>query len=166
MRISIIVIYDRNRAIGHNNKLPWHLPADLAHFKRATMGCPVIMGRNTFASIGKPLPGRHNIVVSASGNVRHDGVTVTSSLESALAASSEAPEVFIIGGAQLYQRAINVAQRIVATEIDGEFTADTFFPALDRKIWCETSRNHRPTDEKNPFAMDFVLYERAADALN
>lgn len=166
MRISIIVIYDRARAIGHNNKLPWHLPADLAHFKHTTMGCPVIMGRNTFASIGKPLPGRHNIVVSASGKVRHAGVTVSSSLEAALGASGEAPEVFIIGGAQLYQRAIHIAQRIVATEIDGEFTADTFFPALDGKIWRETSRNHRPADEKNPFAMDFVLYKRAADALN
>ena len=164
MRISMIVIYDRNRAIGLNNKMPWHLPADLAHFKRTTMGCPVIMGRNTFISIGKPLPGRHNIVVSTSGKVRHEDVTVAPSLEAALAASGAAPEVFILGGAQLYRSALHVAQRIHATEIDGDFTADTFFPRLDEKIWRATSRQHRAADEKNPYAMDFVVYERVAQS--
>ncbi len=165
MKLHLIFARAANGVIGMAGTMPWHLPEDLAHFKHTTMGCPVIMGRNTFASIGKPLPGRHNIVVSASGKVRHAGVTVAPSLEAALAASGAAPEVFIIGGAQLYRSALHAAQRIHATEIDGDFTADTFFPRLDEKIWRATSQQHRAADEKNPYAMDFVVYERVARSI-
>lgn len=160
MKISLIVAYGRNRAIGKDNRIPWHLPADLALFKKTTMGCPVIMGRNTFLSVGKPLPGRQNIVVSRSGNVHHDGINVVPTLEAALEACANSQEVFIIGGAQLYQSALHAAQRLYATEIDADFEADTFFPALDGKAWRESSREHHPADEKNAYALNFVVYDR------
>jgi dihydrofolate reductase len=160
MKISLVVAYGNNRAIGKDNKMPWHLPADLAHFKKTTMGCPIIMGRNTFLSIGKPLPGRQNIVVSRSGDVRHAGISVVPTLDAALEACADAREVFIIGGAQLYRSALHVAQRVHATEIDADFDADTFFPAMDGKAWRESSREHHAADERNAYALNFVVYDR------
>lgn len=160
MKISLIVAYGRNRAIGKDNRMPWHLPADLALFKKTTMGCPIIMGRNTFLSIGKPLPGRQNIVVSRSGKVHHDGIDVVPTLDAALQACAGAREVFIIGGAQLYQSALHAAQRLYASEIDADFEADTFFPDIDRNTWRESSREHHAADEKNAYALDFVVYDR------
>jgi dihydrofolate reductase len=162
MKVTLIVAYGRNRAIGKNNKMPWHLPADLAHFKRTTLGHPVIMGRNTFESIGRPLPGRRNIVVSRSGKVLHEGVSVAPSLEAALAACSSEAEVFVLGGAQIFVAALPLAQRIIATEIDADFDADVFFPAIDRAQWRESARAHHAVDEKNAYALDFVTYDRVA----
>jgi dihydrofolate reductase len=161
--VSLLVAYGRNRAIGKDNKLPWHLPADLTFFKRTTMGHTIIMGRNTFASIGKLLPGRTTLVVSRSGKVSQAGLEVFSSLGDALAACAESNEIFVIGGAQLFDAALPVAQRIYATEIQADFAADTFFPLLDSSHWRETSRKFHAADEKNAYAMDFVVYDRVAE---
>ncbi len=161
MKVSLIVAYDRNRAIGKDNAMPWHLPADLAFFKRTTMGHPIVMGRNTFESIGRPLPGRRNLVVSRSGNVAAAGVEVFASLDGAIR-SAGGNEVFVIGGAQLYAAALPLAARIYATEIHGEFPADVFFPALEPAHWRETSRVHCAADQKNPHDADFVVYDRIA----
>ena len=160
----MIVAYGRNRAIGKDNKIPWHQPADLAFFKRTTMGCPIIMGRNTFLSIGKPLPGRTSIVVSRSGAVQHEGaegdVRVVDGLVAALAACGGAAEAFVIGGAQIYQSALPLAQRIYATEIDANFDADVFFPPLPPNEWREASRTRCAFDPENRHTMDFVVFER------
>lgn len=162
MNVALIVAYDRKRAIGKDNRMPWHLPADLAFFKRTTMGHAIVMGRNTFESIGRPLPGRRNMVVSRTGRVAAAGVEVFSDLDSALHAAGGDGEVFVIGGAQLFLAALPRAGRILATEIHGEFPADVFFPALPPAQWREGARVHQPSDANNPNDMDFVVYERIA----
>jgi dihydrofolate reductase len=156
----LIVAYDRARGIGRANRLPWRLPAEMQYFKKTTMGKPIVMGRRTFESIGRPLPGRRNIVVTR-GIAPVDGVEQTTSLEEALRLGDEADEVMIIGGAELYAAAMARAERIYATEVDGVFDADTRFPELDPAGWRETSREHRPADPANPFAMSFITYDRA-----
>ena len=156
--ISLIVAYDLQRGIGNDNRMPWHLPGELAHFKRTTMGKPVVMGRNTHESIGRVLPGRRNVVVTTRG-VPTPGVDIAPSLEAALSLCADAPEVMVIGGGQLYRVALPLASRIFATEIRGTFEADTHFPALDAS-WMEVSRIHQTADEKNEWAYDVVVYER------
>jgi dihydrofolate reductase len=157
------VAYDKARGIGRANRLPWRLPAEMQHFKRTTMGKPIVMGRRTFESIGRALPGRRNIVVTR-GMPPVDGVEQSASLEEALRRDPDAAEVMIIGGAELYAAALNRAHRVYATEIDGVFETDTRFPELDSAVWRETSRQHRPADPANPFAMDFVVYQRCLTA--
>lgn len=165
MEKAIIVAYDTNRAIGRGGDLPWgrSLPADLAHFKRLTRGGDVIMGRKTFESIGhRPLPERENIVIS-SRPTGVKGVLTAVNLSSALALSRY--PTFIIGGAQVYGDALGVPEidTIYATEVDATFPdADTFFPELDMTVWEETDRVHRPADEANVYALDFVIYRRKA----
>ncbi len=160
MIISLIAAIDRNHAIGKDGVMPWHLPADLKFFKRITMDKPVIMGRKTFDAIGKPLPGRLNIVVTRDTSWQHDGVYVAHSMEDALRAAAEYEEVMIIGGANLYGQMLPNADRLYLTEIDAEFEADTFFPALDNAQWQEINREQHTADEKNAYPYSFVTLER------
>ena len=158
---TIVVAYDRRRGIGADNELLWgrDLPADLAHFRALTLGKSIVMGRKTWESIGRALPGRHNIVVSRSGVVQADGATVVDSLQAAyLAATSD---VVVIGGGEIYAQAMNDVDMIYATEVDAEFPGATvFFPQIDCQQWQEVSRDHHEADEHNKYAYDFVTYAR------
>jgi len=158
--ISLIVAMDRNRLIGRGNALPWHLPADLAHFKSLTLGKPIIMGRKTYESIGRPLPGRHNIVISRNPAFNAPGCTVVASVEAALAAAGEVDEVMVIGGAQLYAELLPRAQRIYLTRIDADFDGDAWFPPVDDATWQEVACSTQTADERNPFSYSFVTLER------
>lgn len=155
--ISLIAAVDENFGLGNNNQLLCHLPKDLKHFKELTMGKPIIMGRKTFESIGKPLPGRLNIVLSTQPMVI-EGATICSSLDEALNNVSDVPEIMIIGGATLFKRALPFAQRIYLTMIHHHFTADVFFPQIDFKQWIEYSKQEYLHDEKNAFDMTFYEY--------
>jgi dihydrofolate reductase len=159
-RVSLIVAMAKNRVIGRDNTLPWHLPADLKHFKALTMGHHMIMGRKTYESIGKPLPGRTSVVVTHNANYSVPGVIVANSLEAAIAACGDDEEVFVTGGAELYRQAIKFADRIYLTEIDANITGDAHFTELDRKLWLETERVSRAPDEKNLYSYHFVVYDR------
>lgn len=150
---------DRNRLIGAGNRLPWHLPADLQHFKRTTMGKAIIMGRRTHESIGRSLPGRTNIVVSRNPAYAAPGCIVVSSLEAALAVAS-GDEVFVIGGATLYRQALPHAHRLYLTLIDAEFDGDTHFPELDFAQWQVIERTACEADDRNPYAYTFLTLER------
>ena len=140
MKLSLIVAYAQNRAIGIANALPWRLPADLQHFKRTTMGRPVIMGRKTWDSIGRPLPGRRNIVVTRNADWQAAGAERVSSIAEAITACEGLDEAFVIGGAQIYAAALPFADAVVATEIDVVVAGDTFFEILDLREWIEVSR--------------------------
>jgi len=157
-RISLIAALARNRVIGAGNRMPWHLPEDLRFFKATTLGHPVIMGRKTYASIGRALPGRRNVVVSRQANLQIDGVEIAHSLEAAVALCAEATEVFVIGGGELYALALPLATRMVLTEIDTELAGDTYFPAWDPTQWKEVTRQLGPTDAALRFS--FVDYCR------
>ena len=159
-RVTLIVAVARNGVIGRNGKLPWRLPEDLAFFKRTTMGSPIIMGRRTWESIGRPLPGRRNIVVSRSKEFTAPGAEVAADLDAALALCAGTLEAFVIGGAQLYAVALPRAQQLVITEIDADFEGDTYWPTIDKAQWQETSREHQPPSRQRAFALDFVTYER------
>lgn len=160
MSLNFIVAMAKNRAIGINNQLPWHLPADFAWFKKNTLGHTVIMGRRTFESIGKPLPGRRNIVVSRNKNWFAEGCEVFVSLDTALDSCAPKEQIFVIGGASLFGEALPNADRLYVTEVDAAPEGDTFFPALNSEMWREESREHRAADEKNVYAMDFVILNR------
>lgn len=159
MRLSLIVAMAKNRVIGSNNQMPWHLPADFAYFKKVTTGHPVIMGRKTFESIGRPLPGRRNIVVSRNPDFRAQGIEVVASVREAIE-MSQGRDPFVIGGATLYAEALPRADRIYLTEVDASPEGDTLFPILDQNAWREMTRESRNADEKNPHAMAFVVLER------
>jgi len=139
-RISLIVAMDRKRGIGIDNQLPWRLPEDLAHFKRTTTGHAIIMGRKTFDSIGRPLPGRRNIVVTRNADWTRDGVLTALNPEQARALAHDEQEAFIIGGAELFIQTLAIADRMIVTEIAAEFDCDTFFPEIDPAAWRETGR--------------------------
>lgn len=156
--ITLVIAYARNRVIGRDNALPWRLPADLAHFKRTTLGKPIVMGRKTWESLGRPLPGRHNVVISRDAGYAADGATVVTSLAAALDACGDVPEVCVIGGAQIYAQALPLAQRIVATEVQADVEGDAWFGLLPAFQWRETAREPQPAD--NGLAYDFVVYER------
>jgi len=157
-QITLVVAMDEQRGIGVDNKLPWHLPEDLAHFKRVTLGHPIIMGRKTFDSIGRPLPKRRNVVVTRNAAWSHEGVEAVASLEAAIALVGDEP-ASIIGGAQIFGESMALADRMIITEIDHTFTCDTFFPPIDKAVWRETARE-RHHSEANGFGYDFVTYER------
>jgi dihydrofolate reductase len=159
-RISLIVAMAKNRVIGANNTLPWHLPADLKHFKALTMGHHMIMGRKTYESIGKPLPGRTSVVVTRSANYSMSGVIVVNSLEDAIAACGNEEEIFVIGGAELYRQAIGLTDRIYLTEIDADISGDAHFTDFDSNLWQETGRESHTPDEKNLYSYHFVIYDR------
>ena len=163
MRLSLIVAAAKNRVIGNNNQMPWHLPADFAYFKRVTTGHPIIMGRKTFESIGRPLPGRRNIVVSRNPDFHADGVEVVASLDRAISVCKSqqgCEDAFVIGGASLYTEALPRVDRIFLTEVDATPEGDTLFPLLDKNQWREITRERREVDEKNIHAMEFVVLER------
>ncbi|EEY99032.1 dihydrofolate reductase [Vibrio sp. RC586] len=159
MMISMIAAMADNRIIGKDNQMPWHLPADFAWFKRCTLGKPVIMGRKTYQSIGRPLPGRHNIVISRDESLLIDGVDLVASIDAALAKAGEVDEIMIIGGGSLYAACLPMANKLYITEINAELDGDTQFPAWGSD-WQECYREHYPADEKNTYAMDFVIFER------
>jgi dihydrofolate reductase len=157
--ISLIAAIDESGGLGVDNQLLCHLPADLQHFKYITMGKPIIMGRKTFESIGKPLPGRLNIVLSRS-SVAISGVTILDSLEKALSLTSEEHEVMIIGGSDLFSQAMRNANRMYITRIHHEFKADVFFPEINDGDWSCQNVEFRQHDEKNKYDMTFITYER------
>ena len=163
--ISAIVAMSENRVIGRNNQLPWHLPADLKHFKAITTGHPILMGRKTYESIGKPLPNRTNFVITRDASFQAPGCIVVTSLEAALqqAAELQAKELFIIGGAQIYQQAMPIIQRLYLTIVHQQFEGDAFFPEFDaQKQWKLREETRHDADERNACAMSFQMYERAA----
>ena len=154
--LTLVVAMDAQRGIGVDNKLPWHIPDDLAHFKRVTLGQPIIMGRKTFDSIGRPLPGRRNIVVTRNPDWRHDGVETAGSLDEAVRLAGDGA-ANIIGGAQIFAEALPVADRMIVTHIDGIWPCDTFFPPIDAARWNETGREARLGADG--IAFSFVTYE-------
>lgn len=160
--LSAIAALAENRVIGLKNQMPWHLPADLKHFRTITSGHPILMGRKTFESIGRPLPNRTNIILTRDKNYQADGCIVVNEVEQALNAANElnASEVFIIGGSEIYQLLLPRVQRLYLTEIHQQFEGDAFFPQLDKSHWHEVSRETHTADEQNPYNYSFVLLER------
>jgi dihydrofolate reductase len=158
--ITFIVAVADNGVIGRDNTLPWHLPEDLRRFKRLTLGKPVLMGRRTYESIGKPLPGRHNIVVTRDPNYRRDGVTVAHGTEAALAAAGDAPEIMVIGGAELFQALLPRAGRLHLTRVHGEVTGDVYWPALDTREWRVVERERHEADDRHAWPMTFEVWEK------
>ncbi|XWN35450.1 MAG: dihydrofolate reductase [Roseivirga sp.] len=166
MLISLIVARTENHVIGNNNQLLWHLPADLQHFKRTTLGHHVIMGRKTFASIPKPLSGRTLVVVTRALHYRAAGSKVVHDIATALSVAQQAgeTEVFIAGGGEIYQATLPLADKIYLTEVKTRLEGDTFFPALVPGEWTEVKRISHPADEKHLYAYDFVELMRVAPA--
>ncbi|MCL4637725.1 dihydrofolate reductase [Olivibacter jilunii] len=162
MITSIIVAASKNNAIGKNNELLWHMPADLKFFRKTTSGHTVIMGRKTFESVGEALPKRRNIVITRQANFQADNIEVVNSLEEALAACEhEKEEVFIVGGAQIYEQAMSLTDRIYLTRINHDFQdADTFFPEINDEEWQLEEVEHHESDEKNPYDYSFYLYSK------
>ncbi|MBA6296885.1 type 3 dihydrofolate reductase [Colwellia sp. MB02u-9] len=158
--LSMIVAHANNRVIGKNNDMPWHLPADLAYFKKTTLGKPIIMGRKTYQSIGRPLPGRKNIVISRDNNFQAEGVEVVNSVDAALALVVDSAEVMVIGGGAIYQHCLAAAQRLYITHINADIDGDTHFPEYDLTVWQKVASDIRPSDEKNPYQLDFSVYEK------
>jgi dihydrofolate reductase len=158
-RVSLIVAVDAAGGMGLNNALPWHLPADLAHFKKTTLGKPIIMGRKTYDSIGRPLPGRLNIVLSRSA-CEIAGVEVVNNLSAAFLLAADAPEVMVIGGAEIFKLALEIADRVYLTRVQDVFEADVFFPELDSCLWDERLLGEHPIDAKNASALKFYCYTR------
>lgn len=169
MKLAFVVAMGDNRAIGKDGGMPWHMPADLAHFKRVTMGKPMLMGRKTFESIGKALPGRDSIVITRDTEWRADGVVVANDLKSGLQKAATAAkvrgadEIAVIGGASIYEALMDRADVLYVTELKSRFDADTYFPSMGFG-WEEVSRESHSADEKNPVGYDFVVLARAAPA--
>jgi len=160
MKISLIVAMATNRAIGLNNKMPWHLSADLKKFKQITMGSPILMGRKTYESIGRPLPGRDNIIISRNSAYQQAGCSVFNTIEEAIESCQKYDEVFVIGGATFYQAMLPVADRLYLTEIHKEFDADTFFPEINRDEWIEFEREDISNDPSVDFSYSFLSLEK------
>lgn len=156
--LILIAAVARNGAIGKDNALLWRLPEDLKFFKRTTLGCPVIMGRKTFESIGRPLPGRRNIVITRNTAWQHEGVEVAHTLEAAQARVADQARVFVIGGGELYAQALPQADELILTEVDADFDADTFFPPWDRSAFNEVSRETHQAEAGWPYHV--VVYQR------
>jgi dihydrofolate reductase len=159
-RLTLIVARARNGVIGKGNAMPWKIPGEQAYFKRVTMGHPIIMGRKTWESIGRPLPGRRSIVVTRNAQYAAAGAEVVAGLDAALARVADAPEAFVIGGAELYALAMPRADRLLVTEIDHDFDGDTFLPAPDPAAWREAAREHHAPTPDRPFVVDYVEYLR------
>ncbi|MEH6515492.1 MAG: dihydrofolate reductase [Halioglobus sp.] len=172
INLALIVAVAENGVIGRDNGLPWHLPDDLKYFKRVTMGKPILMGRKTFESIGRPLPGRTNIVISANPDYQANGVRVVSSLEEALALAEDiatidgAEELMVIGGARIYAAALPRASRLYLTEVHAEVAGDAYLPPLDLQFWQEVSREYHPGALPEQYAHSFVIYERLEFAVS
>ena len=158
--LSLICAMDRNRLIGKNNSLPWHIPADLAFFKRTTMGKPVIMGRKTYESIGKPLPGRSNIIVTRNSSLSFPGCDIASGIDHAIALAQDSHEVMIIGGASLYRQSLDKANQIYLTLIHHGFSGDTWFPEIDPDRWKQANREDFQADSTTSYPYSFIKYTR------
>ncbi len=159
MKLCAVVAASDNDVIGRDNALPWHLPADLAHFKRTTLGHPVLMGRRTYESIGRPLPGRRNLVLSRRGFAA-EGVETVATLDEAIARASGESALMNIGGAEVFARAMPKTDIIYLTRVHCTVEGDTFMPPLDLRQWHEVRREYRAADERNVFAMSFIELER------
>ena len=160
--LVLVAAFDRQRAIGRDNALPWHLPDDLRRFKALTLGHPVLMGRRTAESLGRALPKRRNLVLTRSGRVPFAGMEAFPSLDAALATTRAAAALMVIGGGGVFAEALPRAQRLHLTLVDTVVAdADAFFPPWSPADWKETARTHHPADEAHPFAFDFVDYERS-----
>jgi len=158
--LTIIVAMAKNRTIGINNTLPWRIPADLQHFKKLTMGHHMIMGRKTFNSIGKALPGRITVVVSRDRSLKIDGCIVAHSLPEAIAKCASDPQIFVVGGADIYAQALDFADVLLITEIQQEIAGDAWFPEIDRSAWLEVSREMHYQEMPEPLEYHFVTYRR------
>lgn len=163
MKLTAVVAVSDNDVIGRDNALPWHQPADLAYFRRVTMGKPILMGRRTWESIGKPLPGRHNIVLSRSG-LPAPGIDVVRTLDEACAVAGDAPELMVIGGAKIFELAMPRMDHIHLTRVHCIVEGDVFMPPLHPGEWREVRREERPADERNAHAMTFIELARAGAA--
>ena len=160
--ITLVVAMGLNREIGVDNQLPWHLPKDLKHLKEITSGHPIIMGRKTYESIGKPLPNRTNIVVSRKTDWFEEGILIVGSLKEALKFAQKIDkDIFIIGGGNIFEQTMEIADKLEVTEIKTTIDADTFFPKIDEKIWQKTNETCHEKDEKNNFDFCFQTFERA-----
>jgi len=157
----MIVATAHNRIIGKDNDMPWYLPADLAYFKKTTLGKPVIMGRKTYESIGRALPGRRNIVISRDANYCAEGIDTVTSVDAALILVKDDKEAMVIGGGAIYQHCLLAADRLYITHIDAEIDGDTQFPPYDEKCWTKIASNKYLADEKNPYDLDFCIYEKS-----
>jgi dihydrofolate reductase len=162
MRKSIIVATDENNGIGYLNKLPWHLPVDLKYFKELTMSHHILMGRRTYESIGRPLPGRPNIIISRNPDFQAEGCQVVNSIAKAItiAESNLETEVFICGGSSIYRDTLHIADRLYITRIHETFQCDKFFPEFDKANWKEVSKKFCPPDNNNIHPLTFFIYER------
>ena len=160
MRISIIAAMACNRVIGKGGDMPWHLPAELRHFKQLTMDKPIVMGRKTFESIGRVLPRRQNIVITRERNWRFDGVDVVHSIDAAIEVAGDTDELMIIGGAELYRQMLGCTQRLYLTLIDANIEGDTHFPEFNWDEWQEIENTRHPADEKNAYAMIFLVLDK------
>lgn len=162
MIISFIVAASTNNVIGKNNQLPWSLPNDMKFFKNITWAMPVLMGRKSFESLGKPLPGRLNVVITRQNNWKPEGATVVHSVEDAIkvATAADYNEAFIIGGGEIFKEAMPVADKIYLTRVDVNLEGDAFFPVMNPKEWLMVSEQSFPTDEKHAYAYHFQLWER------
>lgn len=168
MKCALIVAMAKNRTIGIDNKLPWYLPNDLKYFKQVTMGKPIIMGRKTYESIGKPLPGRTNIVISRNPDYQAEGIVVVSSLQQALDKAEDISfinghdEVMVIGGAEIYNQGLASADRLYITHVHADVEGDAFFPQVDWNDWQEQAREDFPAEGPNPYDYSFVVYDNIA----
>jgi dihydrofolate reductase len=160
--ISLIVAMGANRVIGRDNKLPWRLPNDLRRFRALTMGKPLVMGRKTYESIGRPLDGRHNIVVTRNPHYRAEGCTVVHSPKAAMAAAAPAEELFVAGGAELYAHFLPQAHRLYLTLVHAQVEGDTYFPLFDESQWRELEREDHQADGRHAYAYSFLVLERMA----
>jgi len=159
-RLTLIVARARNGVIGKDNAMPWKIAGEQAYFKRVTMGHPIIMGRRTWESIGRPLPGRRSLVVTRNAEYRAEGAEVVAGLDQALALCTDADEAFVIGGAELYRLALPRADRLLITEIDHDFDGDTYLAAPDPREWRLVAREHHAPTAERPFAVDYAEYLR------
>ena len=159
--ITLIVAMGKNREIGKENQLLWHLPKDLKHFKELTSGYPIIMGRKTYESIGKPLPNRTNIVISRKNDWFEEGILIVGSIKEAVKFAKKIDEeVFVIGGGNIYEQTIDLADKLEVTLVDAVLDADTFFPKINEKVWQKTNEERHQKDEKNEFDFCFQTFER------
>lgn len=156
--ISLIVAHDNNYVIGYENGMPWHLPGDLKYFKEKTMGKPMIMGRKTFESIGRPLPGRRNIVITRDENYQADGIEVVTSLEGALDLAGDVPEIMIIGGEQIFRLSMDIADRLYITKINHSFNGDTYFPNYEQDFVQVSSME--PETAPEGYTFQYQIFER------
>ena len=166
MIVSLVVAMTKNRVIGRNNEIPWRLTDDLKFFKRITMGKPILMGRNTYESIGKPLPGRPNIIITRNPDYEVEGAHVVNTVEEAFALATqltspdEDAEIAVIGGAQIFQKVLPVADRIYLTLLNTEMEGDVFFPEFPRQDWQEVARENWPATDANPYTWSITVLER------